>query len=109
MLPGFDRHKTPLSDRLHDVLRDPLRPYLPDDEDFERMFDRFEYVLNVVSLSATRSAPLGRFTWRRPRHGWKVYLEKLDPYWTAARAWLPPTATDFLEAAESIDKWIEYE
>jgi hypothetical protein len=68
-----DRY-TPVSEHLYERLREPLRPYLPDDNAYEAAFDRFEYLLAFVSVdqALNRGAgedlmgiPWGRFGWRR--------------------------------------------
>jgi hypothetical protein len=69
-LPGYENHRTPMSDRIFDVLREPLREYLPDDSDYANTFDRFEYLSALVHLDLrmlsndTFHAPIGRFAWR---------------------------------------------
>ena len=45
-LPGMRDRSTPLSDRLFEVLRQPLKEYLPDDFDYQQCFDKFEYLLD---------------------------------------------------------------
>jgi len=64
--------KTPVSDHLHAVLREPLLEYLPDDREYDRCFDVLEYVVALVYVddfllqaSQTPGAPVGRFWWRR--------------------------------------------
>jgi hypothetical protein len=71
MLPGLDRHHTPLSDHLFDKLREPLREYLPRDDDYQDAFDRFEYLLGLVYADLNRLVidngwwgPVGCFAWR---------------------------------------------
>ena len=53
-LPGMERHNTPLNDHLFEVLRDPLRDFLPDEIDYERFFDRFEYLFALISADLDR-------------------------------------------------------
>lgn len=76
MLPGMDRRRTPLSDYLFDKLREPLREYLPRDEDYADTFDRFEYFLGLVHASIKQSeldggwwGPVGCFIWRTSDFG----------------------------------------
>ena len=40
--------KEPISDHLFRVFREPLRKYLPDDTDYQKCFDRFEYLLALI-------------------------------------------------------------
>ncbi len=65
-MPGLEKRKTPISDYLHDRLRDTARSILPDDDDYDETFDRLEYFLGVVYAQARgdRSGPIGRFVWR---------------------------------------------
>jgi hypothetical protein len=82
LLPGREREFTPLNNYLYDVLRDPLREYLPDDRDYENAFDWFEYMLGLVHCDLTATSeeiaavkndasnshiwgPIGRFVWSR--------------------------------------------
>jgi hypothetical protein len=69
-LPGMERRYTPVSDHLCDVLREPLREILPEDDAYEDTFDRFEYLLALVYTDLREKqnlplgAPIGRFGWR---------------------------------------------
>lgn len=48
-LPGPDRNlRVPTSEHLYEVLREPLREYLPGDGEYCRSFDRFEYCFGLV-------------------------------------------------------------
>ena len=38
------------SEHLFELLREPLRPFLPSDTQYERAFDRFEYLLSLIDL-----------------------------------------------------------
>ena len=71
LLPGMDRHHTPLNDHLCAKLRAPLREFLPRDEDYQDAFDRFEYLLGLVHADLNRWevengwwGPVGCFAWR---------------------------------------------
>jgi hypothetical protein len=60
---------TPVSDRLFTALRNPLRPYLPDDIRYERAFDRFEYLMALVHADLGEKRGFGggwagRFSWK---------------------------------------------
>ncbi len=74
-LPGLDRRPAPVSERLFDKLRDPLREYLPDDEGYQDSFDRFEYLLGLVHADLNQReaqngwrGPIGCFASRERRH-----------------------------------------
>lgn len=43
-----EREYTPANNHLFDILREPLRPYLPDDKKYEETFDIFEYLLGIT-------------------------------------------------------------
>jgi hypothetical protein len=72
-LPGMERHHTPLNDHLQQVLREPLREYLPQEEYYQKCFDRFEYLFALVHADlrekqeSSITGPLGCFLWRN-RH-----------------------------------------
>ncbi len=70
------RQYVPLSEKLFAELREPLRRYVPDDDEYEESFDRFEYVRSLVyadiendalSADARLWAPPGRFCWKARR------------------------------------------
>lgn len=69
-LPGLERHHTPASDRLCEVLQPWVEELQPDQESFEHAFDRWEYLLGLVMFDLTRQgerpgyAPVGRLSWR---------------------------------------------
>jgi hypothetical protein len=74
------RH-TPLSDRLFEILRDPLREYLPGESEYDRTFDWFEYLLCLCHCDAQSTrAGLAEMKAQNPnftlwasvkRFGWK--------------------------------------
>ena len=81
LLPGREREHTPLSNHLFEILREPLREYLPDDSVYDKTFDWFEYLLCLAhcdqqvtrpELAQSKSenpdfsiwAPMGRFCWK---------------------------------------------
>lgn len=68
---GMPGSHTPLSDRLYDVLHEPLREFLLQEEEYQRTFDRFEYLLALVYADWRLKqegmwfwAPVGCFLWR---------------------------------------------
>ena len=60
-------HRTPVSEYLHRVLREPLRSAIGSDDEYSDRFDEFEYLVGVVSTDVHGRGPVGRFVWRR-RH-----------------------------------------
>lgn len=74
LLPGMDRHHTPVSGHLYVRLRGALREFLPRDEDYQDAFDRFEYLFGLVHADLNRDefksgwwGPVGCFAWRGGR------------------------------------------
>ena len=65
LLPGLERRRTPLNDRLYEVLRKPFAELLPDDIQYQRAFDRFEYLFALVYMDVNKGAwaPPGRYSW----------------------------------------------
>jgi hypothetical protein len=58
-----ERKKFPSSVRLHALLRETARAFLPNDLEYDGAFDRFEYLLSLLFYEANsgRYAPIGRF------------------------------------------------
>ncbi|MCC6416277.1 MAG: SIR2 family protein [Opitutaceae bacterium] len=74
MMPGLERRHTPVSDHLFKKSREPLREFLPRDEDYQDVFDRFEYLLGLAHADLNRWGaengwwgPVGCFAWRGRR------------------------------------------
>ncbi len=72
LLSGMERRHTPLSDYLHDLLRESFKEFLPHDAQYEECFDRFEYILAMVYADEENKqgddwawVPTGRFGWRK--------------------------------------------
>lgn len=85
------RRLTPASDRLADVAREPLREFLPHQEQFEDAFDRFEYLF-ALAYSDYRErngrlwGPLGSFGWRQRRRGDAAVWNRVEAEVEAAGA-----------------------
>ena len=75
-----------MSDHLFQVLRDPLREYISSDNEYDQIFDWFEYLvclchcdaqvswtqlaqLKAEKLDFTLWASVGRFNWKNPQEG----------------------------------------
>jgi hypothetical protein len=104
LLPGRERDYMPGSDYLHDVLRPAFKELVPNDEEYDDLFDRFEYIQNLVYSDLYEKqqghgrvrAPLGRFFWRGPhlRPGEDILervgaeIAKMGDTWTLLQAGL---------------------
>jgi hypothetical protein len=64
--PNAQREHTPLSNYLQDILRAPLADYLVSDDEFEWVFDRFEYLISLVFVDQIGKEwqPWGAYSWR---------------------------------------------
>lgn len=85
----------PLSDRLAADLRPILRDLVPDDAQFERLFDRWEYLLGLIHLDVTRNGdkgwgPAGRFAAAQYGTGIDSWVE--DEIKAGGAAWGPLAA-----------------
>lgn len=80
-LPGVKEDYTPLSDYLCNVLREPLKEFLPQDIDYLKCFDRFEYLFALVYTDLNLKQKdygvglEGSFCWRRRRGGFDIIQE----------------------------------
>lgn len=116
-LPGLDRRHTPMSDHLAEILRPWTEELEPDQDAFERAFDRFEYLLGLAMFDLRRIdagggwAPVGRFSWRAERHG-AVERDITEEVRTAGAGWPLLRAGLFGGSAErlteSLDGWNEH-
>jgi hypothetical protein len=108
-LPGMERHHTPISDHLYETLREPLRPFLPDDHQYIRCFDRFEYLLGLVHVDqrddlATFSwGPVGSFGWRHRHSPEETIMKQIDVELDeASQNWPPLRAGLFRHSLERL-------
>jgi hypothetical protein len=113
-LPGLERHHTPVSDHLVEVLRPWLAALEPDQESYERAFDRFEYLFGLITYDISRQERLGgwgavgRFSWRgQYGNGIEVpigaEIEALGNQWPLLRAGL--FGRDLGRLQESVTGW----
>lgn len=65
LLPNMERHHTPLSDYILEILRPYLNDFLPDEMQYKKLFDKFEYLLALIVADLTGNwGPPGAFVWR---------------------------------------------
>jgi len=76
------KKRTPISNRLYDILREPLRDFLADDFKYQRYFDRFEYLMALIHADIRKEqgrkpwGPEGCFSWRyRHSMGYNIFDE----------------------------------
>ena len=89
----------PVSEHLHAVLRAPLKEYAPQDAQYDKCFDRFEFLLALVYGDVTSKRgfsswlPIGRFGWRvkhAPLHGFYDVVKGVrDEAQAAGEQWSP--------------------
>ena len=58
LLEGKERSSVPLSDWVHDVLRQPLTPLFPNDEQYDFIFDKLEILISL-GFALFGDKPLG--------------------------------------------------
>lgn len=80
-LSDVEGRYTPLSDYLFNVLREPLKEFLPQDIDYLKCFDRFEYLFALVYTDLNLKQKghgvglEGSFCWRRKRGCFDIIRE----------------------------------
>jgi hypothetical protein len=101
-LPGMDRRFSPTSDYLQKQLRIPFREVVPDDQDYDLLFDHYEYLFCLVAMdlrlqssSLTHWAPFGRFGWRAREGSPNVVTLVDEEVQSSQSAWLPLKAGFF--------------
>lgn len=72
--------RTPVSNRMFNILREPLRIYLADEIKYQKYFDRFEYLMALIHADIRKEqggrpwGPEGCFSWRyRHSSGYNVF------------------------------------
>lgn len=84
LLVGQQRTLTPLHDRVHKLLREPFRPLIPNDKQFEDIFTTFEYLWCLLHVDAHIEegngdffVPSGRFCRTRIGKSQKWYRDSV--------------------------------
>lgn len=71
--PELERHKTPTSDHLFEILKGPLGSFVIDEVEYQAAFDRFEYLYALIhgdigekeGMFGRIWGPVGCFLWRK--------------------------------------------
>ncbi|HKP51634.1 MAG TPA: SIR2 family protein [Chloroflexia bacterium] len=120
-LPGRERNYTPLSDYLGELLRHDLRDFIPDQIQYNSLFDRFEYLLALSHAhyeqkrSGSIIVPLGSFLWRnRHERGPTIHdsilteLSEMGENWPLLKAGLFDRSVDrVIEIISEVDKQVK--
>ncbi|GAA4365993.1 hypothetical protein GCM10023185_36800 [Hymenobacter saemangeumensis] len=73
---------TPVSDRVHEVLRPALRELVPEDADYNTLFDRLEYLISFTGYGSPGKQKgyvrYGRFYWRGARMNDNPAVQQVD-------------------------------
>ena len=70
LIPGREKRYTPTSDHLFDLLKPMLKEYIPEERQYEDLFDRFEFLQSLVIADLILQirdyawAPIGRWGWK---------------------------------------------
>jgi len=103
---------TPLSEHLMVTLRPLLREFIPDEAEYEKMFDKFEILLamkmtdDILHRDGDHSwiwFPSGRFTWKARRHyGNTILVDFENEIKTEGQEWGPVNAGIFQSTEDAI-------
>ena len=94
LLSGLERHHTPCSDHLYEVLKPLLDDLLFLGSEYERAFDTFEvlYAIEYAYQTDRGWGPIGRFGWKGIRSDSSPLLRIIKQAETVGDAWPPLTA-----------------
>jgi hypothetical protein len=91
LLPKLERHHTPCSDHLYDVLKPALDDLLFLGSEYERAFDTFEvlYALEYMHQTNREWGPVGQFGWKGRRGDSSPLLRTVKGAKAAGAGWPP--------------------
>ena len=113
--PGQENKITPLPNHLFRVLREAFRDLIPNDQEYEEVFDRFEYIFSLARachFKDYRHGFAGRFVWKRHRMAkdWvvtRIKEESQGDNWAPFKAGLFGDSFDgFTETRTAYEQWI---
>jgi hypothetical protein len=115
-----DRKYVPISERLFELVRPLAKPYLSSEQDYELLFDRFEYMWSLICADCSQDMyyiPIGRYGWKfagRGRHAGDIVVmidsesKEMSTKWPPFKAGLfCSDATRFGVARDRVIKAIE--
>lgn len=84
-ISGYENHHTPISSYLFEILREPFREILPQDVDYQKCFDRFEYLLGLIyadldekKYGGNYNGPVGNFGWNSKYNNYVDIMSKVE-------------------------------
>jgi hypothetical protein len=97
-IPRYSMHSAAMGEHVHDVLREPLRRFVPDDVSFDEIFDYFDYMHTLIRIDMVYDdfgsvkeipVPEGRYSWRI-RDGESTIIQTVDDEIAeAGQDWVP--------------------
>ncbi|MFA5786968.1 MAG: SIR2 family protein [Actinomycetota bacterium] len=118
-LPGKATRRTPVSEHVRDQLRPNIKGLVPREDQYDRLFDRFEYIVALVYADHSERAgwgyrvPVGRFVWKDRDYGRHVTAEtgeeivKLGAEWPLLKAGLFGGSLErLLEVKRGLDVYV---
>ena len=101
---GLPKTFTPISDRLAADVRPLVADLVPDDAAFNRLFDRFEYLLGLIYVDAKNTpwGPSGRFVADQNRTGIDQLID--EEIAQAGATWAPLAAGLFGGSSERLEE-----
>jgi hypothetical protein len=93
ILPGMAKRPTPVSEHVRDYLRPKIKDLVPREDQYDRIFDRFEYLLALVCADdcdkqgRVPRIPIGRFGWKDRDYGRHVSAEVADEFVKQGAEW----------------------
>ena len=92
-LPGMAKRSTPVSEHIRDYLRPKIKDLVPREDQYDRLFDRFEYLLALVCADdcdkqgRALRVPIGRFGWKDRDYGRHVSTEVAEEFVKQGAEW----------------------
>lgn len=111
-----ERRYTPVSDYLFQLLKPVLHDYLPNERQYEDVFDLFEYLLALTYVDAEGISwsPIGRFGWlyksrwdESPMYKFINVIKKTSRHPFLAAGFFGGSLTRLVEIADAHQEWLK--